>query len=146
MFDYIPEKHDLDSRYVNFKEVKRTKSRAYKFAVWSSCLGGHNFFLGQWLVGTLHLLFTASLAPIYVFVDWQTLLATIIIDVMWCYYGVKKIAVSDEDDPMYSGHTPKWFFPLMVIHMNTIIWDVDFWARKRKKAKKESSSKEDAQG
>lgn len=63
-----------------------------------------------------------------------------------CYYGAKKIAVSDEDDPMYSGHTPKWFFPLMVIHMNTIIWNVDFWARKRKKAKKESSSKEDAKG
>ncbi len=86
------------------------------------------------------------MAPIYVFMDWQTLLATIIIDVMWCYYGAKKIAVSDEDDPMYSGHTPKWFFPLMVIHMNTIIWNVDFWARKRKKAKKESSSKEDAKG
>ncbi|APT84370.1 hypothetical protein [Corynebacterium aquilae] len=142
LFGYTPpQRFDLLPEIVDGQAVERTKSRAYKMAVWSGLTGIQWAFLGQrsraWRVYffsvglPLLLAFGLGLLGVEDGPDTKQLFwALVVWPIIAWVYQVWKIANMADDDPLFTGATEKDFFPPRFWTINWQWWSPESWGKK----------------
>ena len=104
-FGYLPTgPFDLADEDIEGIAIPRTKSRAYKIAVWAGPWGAHQFFLGNSLGGYLHWAVLSSLAAFPSWMGfWAGLPLAFLLNIGVWLYTIYSMATMDEDDPRLQG-------------------------------------------
>ena len=132
MFGYIPQgPFDLADEDIEGVPIARTKSRAYKIAVWAGIWGAHQFFLGRAGLGYLH---WVALLMFAVFPSWlgfwPGLLAAVALNAGTWLYAIYSMAQMPQDDPRLQGSTSKNYYDQMLWYCKISLWGIDFWKPK----------------
>lgn len=108
MFGYLPTgPFDLADEDIEGIAIPRTKSRAYKIAVWAGPWGAHQFFLGNSMAGYLHWVVMSTLATFPSWMGfWTGLPLAILLNAGVWLYAIYSMAIMSENDPRLKGHTP----------------------------------------
>lgn len=132
MFGYIPQgPFDLTEEDLEGVPIARSKSRAYKIAVWAGVWGAHQFFLGRAGLGYLHwvaLLMFVALPSQLGF--WPGLLAAVLLNAGTWFYAIYSMAQMAEDDPRLEGETSEKYSEQMLWYCKISLWGIDFWKPK----------------
>lgn len=133
MFGYLPTgPFDLADEDIEGVTIPRTKSRAYKIAVWAGPWGAHQFFLGNSLGGYLHWAVLSSLAAFPSWMGfWAGLPLAVLLNVGVWLHAIYSMATMDEDDARLQGETAPSYFERMLWVCKISLWGIDFWKKYR---------------
>lgn len=131
MFGYLPQgPFDLADEDIEGVPIARTKSRAYKIAVWAGVWGAHQFFLGNSGLGYLHWVALSTLAAFPTWWGVPGFLIAVVLNAGTWLYAIYSMATMAEDDPRLQGETSEKYYDQMLLYCKISLWGIDFWKPK----------------
>lgn len=131
MFGYLPSgPFDMAEEDTEDKPIRRTKSRAYKIAVWAGPWGAHQFFLNNSPGAFAHwIILGTSVGLPYWLGVWPGLPIAVALNGVAWLFAIYSMAKMSEDDPRLSGSTSANYHERMLWFCQISLWGIDFWRK-----------------